>query len=386
VLFQIMIHVAGFILVALLVSILAESLRTATSRLAEEKERAKQFVALTDHVVRSVSAGIVATDLEGTVLQVNPAAAQILSLGDPESAFGEQLEEIMPLKEQNWGLLRARARNRTTLRVEGHLATTGASLGLTLGPLQDERESFVGYIINFQDLTEMEVEAERQRTQERMAAVGEMAARMAHEIKNPLASISGSAQVLASSSAADETDRRLLGIVVDESRRLSSILDGFLDYVRPRASTLCECNLGSLLEDCTELLRGSHELGDKHTVSLEAPHELRVLGNEHQLRQVFWNLSRNALQAMPDGGELRITAERSQGSVILRWSDTGVGMSEEIRKTALEPFVTSQPQGTGLGLAVTYATVEEHGGSIEISSEPGKGTTVTVQLPMSRGQ
>ncbi len=219
-----------------------------------------------------------------------------------------------------------------------------------------------------------------------MAATGEMAARMAHEIKNPLASISGSAQMLSTVGGVDQTGRRLLEIVVDESRRLSGILDGFLVFARPGQSTHAMCDLNRLLEDCLALLRRSDEICDAHELVFESNDELMLLGEEHLLRQIFWNLSRNALQAMPDGGILKITVERRDETAIIRWRDSGVGMSEEVRHRAFEPFVTSQTNGTGLGLAVVYSAVQEHGGSVDIVSAPDRGTTVTVQLPNVLGE
>jgi len=382
VLYQVMIHVVGFVLVALLVSHLGESLRTARYRLQEETERATQFVALTDQVVRSVSAGILAADLEGRVLSVNPAGVRILMIADEEAVVGEPLEEVMPLVGHDWDRLRVRARTQPQGRLEGDLGDSGIRLGLSVGPLEDQLENLVGFIVNFQDLTELEIETERRRMRDRMAAVGEMAARMAHEIKNPLASISGSAQMLTSIGGVDETGRRLLNILVDESRRLSAILDEFLDYARPHQATYKPCNIAAMLRDCVDLLKRSPELRTEHVLSLEAPEELMVLGEEHLLRQLFWNLSRNALQAMPDGGSLEISAERRKGSAILVWRDTGVGMSEEVRQRAFEPFMTTNPHGTGLGLAVVYTAIEDHGGSIDIESTPGEGTTITVDLPL----
>jgi two-component system sensor histidine kinase PilS (NtrC family) len=386
VLYQILIHIVGFVLVALLVSYLTESLRRAHTRLEEETERAKQFVALTQHVVRSVGAGILAADLDGNVLHVNPAGASILGITDVEDQIGRPLDEVMPLAEHNWGLIASRARIRSIGRLEGSLERSGARLGLSVDPLRDERARVVGFIANFQDLTELRILAERQRLKDRMAATGEMAARMAHEIKNPLASISGSAQMLSSVGGVDDTGRRLLDIVVDESRRLSGILDGFLVFARPGQSTHAMCNLGQLLEDCLDLLRRSDEISPKHELELEAEQDLVILGEEHLLRQIFWNLSRNAIQAMPDGGTLKITAERRHDAISLRWRDTGVGMTEEIRHRAFEPFVTTQTEGTGLGLAVVYSAVQEHGGSVDIVSAPGQGTTITVELPASLGE
>ena len=198
ILIQLLTNVVGFVLLAVLVSYLSESLRSAHSRLQEETERTKRFVALTDHVVRSVGAGIVATDLEGKVLHLNPAGARILAIADGDAIVDSNIEDVILLEDRSWGLLKTRARDRSVVRLEGTASSTSLKLGMTVGPLADENENVTGIIVTFQDLSEIKVEAERQRMQERMAAVGEMAARMAHEIKNPLASISGSAQVLAS--------------------------------------------------------------------------------------------------------------------------------------------------------------------------------------------
>ncbi len=381
VLSQILIHIVGFVLVAMLVSYLTSSLRRAHTMLEEETERARQFVALTQHVVRSVGAGILAADLEGKTLYINPAGAAILGITNVEGQIGQPLEAVMPLAEHNWGLIAGRARSHSIARVEGTLEKSNARLGLSVDPLKDETATIVGFIVNFQDLTELRIEAERDRMRDRMAATGEMAARMAHEIKNPLASISGSAQMLSSVGGIDQTGRRLLDIVVDESRRLSGILDGFLVFARPGQSTHAMCDLSQLLNDCVALLRRSDEITQAHELVLEAPESLMLLGEEPLLRQIFWNLSRNALQAMPNGGVLKISAERRERTAIIRWRDNGVGMSEEVRHRAFEPFVTSHTTGTGLGLAVVYSAVQEHGGMVDIVSAPNRGTTVTVELP-----
>jgi two-component system sensor histidine kinase PilS (NtrC family) len=384
VLVQLLTNVVGFVLVALLVSYLGESLRSAHNRLQEEAERTKRFVAMTDHMVRSVGAGIVATDLNGKVLHLNPAGARILAISDTEAFLESKIEDVIQLEDQSWALLKTRARTRSVVRLEGTCVSTGLRLGMTIGPLADENNNVVGFIVTFQDLSEIKVEAERQRMQERMAAVGEMAARMAHEIKNPLASISGSAQVLASAGNLNDNGQRLLHILVDESRRLSGILDGFLEYARPGAATFGPCDLSAMLHDCAKLLERSDEQREDHRLKLTVADGLVLRGEEHLLRQVFWNLSRNALQAMPDGGELEISAVMENGRVVLRWRDNGVGMTEEIRRQAFEPFVTTRPGGTGLGLAVVYAAVAEHNGAVSIDSSPGSGTIVTVELPVHK--
>ena len=379
VLSQVLIHVVGFALVAVLVSYLAESLRTARHHLEEERERSQRFAAVTDHVVRSVTAGILATDLDGGVLHLNPAGRRIL--GASAGFDAQTLEEVMPLSEHSWGLLFTRARSMSSMRIEDHHATTGLRIGLTVGPLEDEVGELVGYIVNFQDLSEVEIAAERRRTQERMAAVGEMAARMAHEIKNPLASISGSAQMLASVGGPGGKTTRLSSILVDESKRLSAILDDFLNYSRPSQGNRREGDLVTMVQDCVDLVRRSEYIRPKHTIELDLPERSLLLGEEPLLRQMFWNLSRNALDAMPDGGTFKVALEESPGTIVMTFSDDGIGMTEEVRLRAFEPFVTATPGGTGLGLAVVYNAVEQHDGAIHIDSTPGRGTVVTVELP-----
>ncbi len=382
VLYQLLTHMVGFAAVAVLVSYLTESLRTATSRLAEERSRATRLLALTEHVVRSVASGILATDLDHRVLHVNPAGAAILGLElSSDSATGRPVDVVMPIQGPSWDNLLSRARSRSLVRLEAVHAPSGHRLGLGLGPLRNEDGELVGFIVSFQDLSEVEREMDRRRLQERMAAVGEMAARMAHEIKNPLASISGSAQVLASREATDEAGRRLLEIVVSESRRLSEILDEFLGFARPHGGNHGPCRLAPLVREVVDLLRRSSEVLAGHRLTVAITDEVIVLGDEGLLRQVCWNLSRNALQAMPDGGDLKISAEVTESTVVLYWRDTGTGMSEEMRQQAIEPFVTGRSEGTGLGLAVVYTAVQQHGGSLDIDSRPGRGTTVRVELP-----
>ncbi|MCD4749761.1 MAG: hypothetical protein K8R59_10345 [Thermoanaerobaculales bacterium] len=381
VLSQILIHVVGFALVAIMVSYLAETLRTTRHRLEEEMGRSQRFAAVAVHVVRSVTAGILAVELDGRILHLNPAGAKILDLNADARVNDQQIETVMPLRDHSWGLLFTRGRAMSSIRIEDHHRTTGFHLGLTVGPLEDEMKNLVGYIINFQDLSEVEGAAQRRRTQERMAAVGEMAARMAHEIKNPLASISGSAQMLARSEEQGGSANRLLNILVDESKRLSGILDNFLDYSKPNQGSMRQCDLVAILQDCIDLLRLSEHLKPGHTIDLEVPEKSIVLGEEPLLRQMFWNLTRNALDAMPEEGAFKIGLVNHPGKVVMTFMDEGIGMSEEFRLRAFEPFVTATPGGTGLGLAVVYSAVEQHDGTIQIESAPGQGTTVIIEIP-----
>lgn len=384
VLIQLMIHVVGFVLVAFLVSNLTESLRAARQRLIEESERAAQFAALTDHVVRSVGAGILACDLNGQLLHLNPAGAKVLEIEDPEQHIGDPIEELMPLTNHNWGLIWSRARDRSIVRVEESIGGINKGIGMSVGPLEDELSRIVGFVVNFRDLSAIELETARTRIRDRMAAVGEMAARMAHEIKNPLASISGSCQVLKSTTGLSETGQKLVEIVVDESLRLSSILDSFLQYARHPEVHKSTCDLSEMLRDSLDLLNRSPEVRTHHNLNLNVPEGLEMVGDADLLRQVFWNLSRNSIQAMPEGGDLSISCHRNGDWIELRWKDTGLGMTDETRNRAFEPFFTATERGTGLGLAVVYTAITEHGGTITIDSEVDHGCTVVIQLPATQ--
>ncbi len=382
VLLQLFVNIVGFLVVALLVAYLAESVHSMAGRLEAERRRSQRAEALADHVLRSIGAGMIALDGAGIVLHANPAALKILELPSDEEAVGRSIESVLPLETNNWGLLLSRARSRPVNRLEDRVAERGEDLGLSLGPLTDDTGKQAGFVISFQSLSEVREAAERRRLQERMAAVGEMAARMAHEIRNPLASISGAAQVLTGQEGSNAKSRQLLDIVVRESRRLSQVLQDFLQFAKPGEGHPSTVEIGPLVQDCLALMRASSELEDGHVVKLEIPSDLTVVGIEGLLRQAIWNLLRNATQAMPGEGTLVIRGEQDpDGSVQLQFLDSGPGVPPEILDRAFEPFVTGRQEGTGLGLAVVYAAVMQHGGTVEIRDREEGGTGVTVHLP-----
>jgi two-component system sensor histidine kinase PilS (NtrC family) len=237
-------------------------------------------------------------------------------------------------------------------------------------------------VLTFQDLTEvMELEREVRR-QERLAALGKMAAGLAHEIRNPLASMRGSVQVLASELSFSTDQSQLMDIVLRESDRLNRIVSDFLTYARPPKMERSVIELGGLLGETASLLRNSPELRHDHQVIEEHPSEaVLYLGDPNQIRQIFWNLARNAIQAMPLGGDLRIKLNaKPDGEVSITFSDTGQGMSREQKERLFEPF-NSSSGGTGLGMAIVYQLVRDHSGKILVESEAGKGTSISIKLP-----
>ena len=199
-----------------------------------------------------------------------------------------------------------------------------------------------------------------------------------------IASISGSVQVLSATAPPGSSERRLMEIVVQESHRLSSILEDFLKYVRPREQAIETVDAAAALRDVVTLLTHSDELSPAHDVTLALdPESVPIQADPGQLRQVFWNLARNAVAAMPDGGTLALEAHLSNGTWSVTFSDEGRGMTPEEQRILFTPFAHSLPGGTGLGLAIVYRIVEEHGGRIRVKSAPGEGTAITLFLPLA---
>ena len=217
-----------------------------------------------------------------------------------------------------------------------------------------------------------------------MAALGEMAAGMAHELRNPLAAISGSVQYLRANTAPDAETTELMDIIMRESLRLDQVIRDFLTFARPGRFTPERSDLVRLFQDNIKLLTKSAEFGSDHriqTVFQEARIEAEV--DVNRLKQVFWNLATNALKAMPEGGTLSIHLEEPEGEglIRIRFTDEGRGMSDQEMEQYFQPFQSSFRQGNGLGAAIVYRLIEEHRGRIGVESRPGGGTSVVIDIP-----
>jgi two-component system, NtrC family, sensor histidine kinase PilS len=222
--------------------------------------------------------------------------------------------------------------------------------------------------------------------QHRLAAVGEMAAGIAHEIRNPLASMSGSMQILRQELALSAEQAQLMDIVLRESERLNETIRSFLAYARPQRVELERLDLRRVVQETATLLRNSPELADSHTIDLELPpQEVFVEADENQIRQVIWNLATNGLRAMPNGGTLHLVAARSAvndvEAGVLMVTDEGVGIPAEQIDAIFQPFKGSFGKGTGLGLAIVHRIISDYNARVDVQSQPGEGTTFRVTFP-----
>jgi two-component system sensor histidine kinase PilS (NtrC family) len=256
--------------------------------------------------------------------------------------------------------------------------SSARNLGISAAPLSDHAGQIVGRVLHFQDLTElrrMQIKVERA---ERLAGIGRLAAGIAHEIRNPLASISGSMEMLKTSPGADEDSRQLMDIAVREVDRLNRLITDLLDYARPKTEERQRLDLGELVGEIVRASQQERRPGIR--LGLHATPEVMVEGASGQLRQVVWNLIRNAAEAMPDGGDLQVRVERDGGSPVLVVSDTGAGIPKAHLERIFEPFYSTKVSGSGLGLATVARIVDDHRGHIDVESEPGRGTTFTVRF------
>jgi two-component system, NtrC family, sensor histidine kinase PilS len=240
-------------------------------------------------------------------------------------------------------------------------------------------EMKTGYVWCFDDVTELRVLEHQIRQKEQMAAIGTMSAGIAHEIRNPLASIAGSFNLLKSDLELDNSQRQLADIITRETERLNRTITEFLSYARPRRPNKARVDLAALISETVQLIRNNPELMREHRIETSL-RPITADVDESMMRQVFYNLASNAFKAMPDGGTLKITLQGRNGNAQIRFQDSGVGLEEEQLKRLFVPFNSSFKNGTGLGLPIVYQIVSAHNGAIAVRSQKDLGTTVIIDL------
>jgi two-component system sensor histidine kinase PilS (NtrC family) len=320
-------------------------------------------------IVRSLASGLITIGPDNRVLSANTAAGEILRR-EPSQMLGKDIDDLLPK-------LAAEGRADLEVVAGGQELTIGA----TVSPLRDMRDQVIGRVVNFQDLTELRrLEAQQQRS-ERLVTVGHLAAGIAHEIRNPLASISGSIELLRQAPQASDDDRTLMNIVHREIDRLNVLIGDLLDYANPKPRTPVDFDLSVLVEEILQVARAEPAFSAIDvTLDLEKP--LRIHADPAQLRQVVWNLVRNAADAAGAGGKhVKVTAYGGPDGPAITIADDGPGIPPEQLAKIFDPFFTTKSKGTGLGLATCHAIVLEHGGRIDAESEVGQGTKMVVRLP-----
>ena len=370
----IFVNLFAFLLVAYLAGLLTQKLRQVGVQLQDTSGALENLQALHENIIHSISSGLITTGLDGRITLVNAAAQKLLErtaaelIGSPvQQLFLDALPGVTsPHAEVRFD---GAAKFRKTFRVR--------VAALTVPDKPD-----IGYVYALDDLTEIRRLEREVRIQDRLAAVGRLAAAIAHEIRNPLTSIAGSVSMLSGVPEMNEEHRRLLDIVTRESQRLNSIITDFLAYSRPKQYHFDKVDLIMLVED-TLTLMGHRMTAENTGIRIErrfSAHQALVLADGDRIKQVFWNFCENAVRAMKDGGTLTVSVESLGDDWQVGFADTGQGMTPQQTEKIFEPFQSNFEGGTGLGLAIVYQIVQAHEGKVWARSKQGQGTTFVLRL------
>jgi two-component system sensor histidine kinase PilS (NtrC family) len=365
---------------------LKERLSRTRLLLQEKSEDMQDLLSLNESIVRCVRSGIVTLDRENRITSVNEAAVLITGY-DRAEIVGKCLQEILGAVPPH-ALKHPDARSAYPSRWEQSVLSKGNQtlcLGCSGAVLRDHNGESFGHLIIFQDLSPYKRIEEELRRAERLAAIGELAAGLAHEIRNPLASLYGSIQLLQGELLLDRNQQRLMRIILQESERLNGLITDFLLFAAPATNQKRQLKLLPVVEEVLDLFQKGPHFHPEIRLEVEVPPDITLFGNEKQMTQILWNLLLNAAQAMSKGC-IRIRAveendSRGKPVVSVFVQDTGQGISRENISKIFDPFFTSRQEGTGLGLAVVYRIVENHGGQIHVDSVEGEGTVFRIDLP-----
>ncbi len=386
--YSIFLHLLIFYLVAFISGYLAERLGSQDRQLLNASLELKRARLETDDILRHLNSGLLTIDADGCIIYFNRAAERILGYREEdvrglgyETVFAERMPAFSNSLTR---CLRGRGdRPRREITIIG---SDGRELpiGLSTSVLTDEASETRGVIAIFSDLTDAKALEAKVRAADRLAAVGELSASIAHEIRNPLAAISGSVEVLKNELSLAGENQRLMELILKESQRLNKILTEFLSYARIARPAYTKVELCHLISDVIEMMRHHHALNDDIRVFLESDNSyVYVVGDEDLIKQLLLNLALNACESFNGGAgavTFRIVEKRANGSVELYLEDDGPGIETEHMERIFQPFYSTKKQGTGLGLAIVHRVCTILRLNLAVDSEPGRGTTFMVEF------
>ncbi len=380
-LYNVFAHILAFYLVAFLSGYLSERLRDVTQTLYERDSDLNNLRALSRDIVESMPSGVFTADLNLGIITFNNSAQRITGRTSTE-VIGKTPENIFPfLKDVNI--------RESGKRIEGEMRSKDRIIyiGIRFSTLKNSAGVPTGIIGIFQDLTElkaMEAEIEKKK---KWAFIGELSALIAHELRNPLASLKSSVEMLREKKVSGQQADHLMDIALSEMDRLNGIVTDFLLYAKPRQLVKSSFDLHQSLGNVITLLLSSKTEKENVKISKDLKGKLFITGDSKQLQQVFWNLGVNAVEAVFSSGEVIISTEKKNNTLEIRFTDTGIGIGRENIDKIFYPFFTTKDNGTGLGLAIAQRITEEHGGKITVESRgAGTGTTFKVILPVDNVQ
>ncbi len=402
--YPLILYIAAFYIVAFLSSTISEELKKKKKELIQKQEDYDQLETFNRTIIQSLDSGLLTIDLNGKINFFNRTAEKILNL-DGEGSRDTSIYDLFPRINDVIEALHKRKEQEEAVHYQRYetLFTNfegkKVHLGFSISPLTGPEDALIGHTLIFQDITRFKEMEEQMKRVDKMAAVGLLAAGMAHEVRNPLASLSGSIQMLKSELVLDKSQQHLMEIILRESERLNALITDFLLFAHPPQTHKKPWEISKLLEETIDLWVHSPAFHDGIQVIHPHPHEdIKAMIDSDQMKQAFWNLLINAAQAMSDGGEIRIQVEKGKnhlGGKNFSWAfpskgkewikisiaDSGGGIPPEEKEKIFEPFYTTKEGGTGLGLSIVHKIIENHNGVIKVESEVGKGSTFTLFIP-----
>ncbi len=382
---RIIVHMLSFYILAFLASIVVEQEKKTRSLLKERESAFDQLDLLFRSIIESVDTGVMTTTLQGRIKTFNRAAEAITGF-QRRSIENHQIENVFPVFASLFDVQdKVLIKTRREISIIGREGTR-VHLGCSISPLKDRDDVQIGFILIFQDLTEIKRMEENLEKSKKLALIGEMAAGLAHEMRNPLASITGSIQLLGQMAKLEDTDKRLMQIIMRGKEQLDNFVRDFLMLARPVPESREPVNVDEIADEVVENIKMSDEWTEEIKIVKTGSGQNKAYANKEQIRHIIQNLMLNALQAMEGKGNLfleikTVNLEDGKDYTAVKVTDDGCGIEEKDLKNVLEPFFTKKEKGTGLGLAIVNRIVDGYGGIIDIESQINRGTSVTVWLP-----
>lgn len=367
-------NLAGFLLAAVLSGYLSERTRLVGRELGRSKKSLNILQNLNDNILKSLDSGVITLGLDEKIISANRMSKQMLGIDSDENILGSDINSFFP------GL---NLEDLISTKKQQILHTTNSGQKLTLGftssLLQGDENELQGYILIFQDMTELKILEDKLRSSEKLAILGQLASGLAHEIRNPLSAISGAIEILSSEVEKTSDNQRLVNVATQEIERMNLIVEDFSVLTNPIQKMGMHVDVSVILNETINTFSKTIKRSDIE-IQRDIQDSLYVSGDNYRLKQSFWNLLLNSMQSIAGDGVIDISAFVENDNVIIKFTDNGCGISQKNLSNIFDPFFTTKHSGTGLGLVIVQKVIESYNGKIDVVSAEGKGTTFIITM------